>query len=65
MRRPAGYEPKGVCEGSQFKKGPKMKKNNKSALAKEVAIFVMPLLILYFIFFILPLFMGTYYSLFN
>ncbi len=42
-----------------------MKKNNKSALAKEVAIFVMPLLILYFIFFILPLFMGTYYSLFN
>lgn len=42
-----------------------MKKNKKAALAKEVVIFVLPLLILYFIFFILPFFMGTYYSLFN
>lgn len=41
-----------------------MKLKRKSFI-KEVMIFVMPLMILYTIFFILPFFTGTYYSLFN
>ena len=41
-----------------------MPKQRKS-LIKEIAIFVMPLMILYSIFFILPFFSGIYYSLFN
>lgn len=40
-------------------------KRKKNVLIKEVMIFVMPLMILYFIFFILPFFTGAYYSLFN
>lgn len=38
-------------------------KNKKKELVSEVLIFVMPLMILYFIFFILPLAEGVYYSL--
>lgn len=41
-----------------------MQKKRKELL-KEIAIFVMPLMILYSIFFILPFFEGIYYSLFN
>ena len=41
-----------------------MQKKRK-VLLKEIAIFVMPLMILYSIFFILPIFTGIYYSLFN
>ena len=37
----------------------------KKTLLKEIAIFVMPLMILYSIFFILPFFTGIYYSMFN
>ncbi|WP_343084196.1 carbohydrate ABC transporter permease [Blautia producta] len=40
-------------------------KMNKKSILKEVMIFVMPLMVLYSIFFILPFFTGTYYSLFN
>lgn len=38
-------------------------KNKKKELVSEVLIFVMPLMVLYFIFFILPLAEGVYYSL--
>lgn len=38
-------------------------KNKKRALLSEVLIFVMPLMVLYLIFFILPLVEGIYYSL--
>ncbi len=38
-------------------------KNKKKELISEVLIFVMPLMVLYFIFFILPLAEGIYYSL--
>ncbi len=38
-------------------------KNKKKELVSEVLIFVMPLMVLYFIFFILPLAEGIYYSL--
>lgn len=38
-------------------------KNRKKALLSEVLIFVLPLMALYFIFFILPLVEGVYYSL--
>lgn len=41
-----------------------MQKKRK-ALIQDIAIFVMPLLILYTIFFIVPFFSGIYYSLFN
>lgn len=40
-------------------------KKKRNEVIKEAAIFVVPLLILYFIFFILPFITGTYYSLFN
>ena len=38
-------------------------KNKKKDLAAEVAVFILPLMTLYFIFFILPLAEGVYYSL--
>ena len=41
-----------------------MNKNTKN-LIKEAMIFVVPLMALYLIFFILPFFMGMYYSFFN
>lgn len=37
----------------------------RKELLKEIAIFVLPLMVLYCIFFILPFFTGIYYSLFN
>lgn len=40
-------------------------KNKKKSLALEVVIFVLPLMALYFVFFILPLVEGVYYSLFD
>lgn len=38
-------------------------KNKKTSLLSEILIFVLPLMVLYFIFFILPLVQGVYYSL--
>lgn len=40
-------------------------KKKRNEMIKEAVIFVMPLLILYFILFILPFITGAYYSLFN
>lgn len=40
-------------------------KKKRNEVIKEAAIFVLPLLVLYFIFFILPFITGAYYSLFN
>lgn len=40
-------------------------KNKKKSLVLEVVIFVLPLMALYFVFFILPLVEGVYYSLFD
>lgn len=40
-------------------------KTNKKSYVKEALIFVVPLMVLYTIFFIVPFFAGTYYSLFN
>ena len=46
-------------------KGIKQMAKKRREFVKEACIFVMPLMILYLIFFILPFFMGTYYSLFH
>lgn len=40
-------------------------KNKKKSLVQETVIFVLPLMALYFVFFILPLVEGVYYSLFD